>query len=112
MNQTTLRQIAIIYFFFSIFSKIYCIDNPHYYKAPYFNATKSWNSKNWISIFDVNYSHGSSHSARNAKSDKKRNLAGYWCGMKDNWGASGIEKPGWASRGEETYDYLIERGLF
>jgi len=46
-------------------STLFCIDNHHFYKAPYLNATKSWNNKDWLAIFDAHYAHGSTHRSRN-----------------------------------------------
>jgi len=45
--------IALSYSFYT-----YAVDNPHYYKAPYFNATKSFQEKSWLSSIDVHYAHG------------------------------------------------------
>jgi hypothetical protein len=45
------------------------IDNAHFYKSPYLNATKSWKSKNWLSIFDAHYANGSTHRSRNSAGD-------------------------------------------
>lgn len=42
-----------------------CVDNPHYYKAPYFNATKAWRTTDWLSRVDVHYASGTSSKSRN-----------------------------------------------
>jgi hypothetical protein len=63
-------------FFGSIFilvfslSKTFCIDNAHYYKAPYWHAIKSWKSKKWLSILDFQYANGGTRRAKNFNGDR------------------------------------------
>jgi hypothetical protein len=45
------------------------VDNPHYYKAPYFNGTKSWKTEDWLATLDAHYSQGSSRRSRNSNGD-------------------------------------------
>ena len=56
--------------FITILTPAFSIDNPHYYKSPYLNATKSWKKKDWLSIFDAHYSRGSSHRSRNNRTSR------------------------------------------
>lgn len=52
-----LRKIVLIIFCLTAHDS-FGFDNPHFYKAPYFNATKSWNNKKWLSTFYVSYASG------------------------------------------------------
>lgn len=57
------RNIFLVFLLVSP-SFLFSIDNPHFYKAPYFHATKSWDKTNWLAMFDAHYAHGSTHRSR------------------------------------------------
>ena len=80
LKQSVEKFFVILLFIAFISGTTFCADTPNYYRAPHFNATKSWlgtpyrernrpKNHNWTSIFDIHLSNGSTHRARNCNGD-------------------------------------------
>lgn len=63
----------------TIFYLNFCLafDNAHFYKAPYFHATKSWKTRDWLSSFDAHYAHGDTCKGRNCHGNTDTNFSLY-----------------------------------
>ncbi|MBU1007788.1 hypothetical protein KKA53_01785 [Candidatus Dependentiae bacterium] len=63
MNFLPKKRLFLLFLLTNTF-RLFSIDNSHFYKPPYFHATKSWETKNWLAVFDAHYAYGSTNHSR------------------------------------------------